>query len=189
MVSDSLSLVSKAANGSLPVTGKAASCLICHMDVRDRRAVEELMARGVSNNTIITFAKNLKNPVDLTSRIITRHIDHLPARLFVFKEILERRMADTSLDAASDSTTRLTPVAYLEMLMADAAEGLVRNPASTAPLVGLQAAKELREIERERADDGEAAEWVLRYKQLIEAVRSVCDDAQIRDILAIVDRG
>ena len=43
--------------------------------------------------------------------------------------------------------------------------------------------------ERERADDGETAEWVLRYKQLIEAVRSVCDDAQIRDILAIVDRG
>lgn len=185
-MTDSLSLVSAMANKNAELAGRNSICLICNMDAVSRRQVEELMSRGTSNNTIIAFARNLPNPVDLNATIIAKHVDHLPARNFIFKEILERRMKEAGLSLDDNTQQRLTPVAYIEMLMHDAAQNLVENPGSTNPYLGMQAAKTLMQIDKEKAENEDVMQWVLKFKQLVDAIKKVCSDEQIDRILEAI---
>lgn len=185
-MSDALSLVSAMADRNAKLVGKNTVCTICNMDAVSRRQVEELMSRGTSNNTIIAFAANLPNPVDLNASILATHVDHLPARNFVFKEILERRMRESGMSLDSDESPRLTPVAYIEMLMHDAAQAVVENPGSTNPYLGMQAAKELMRIEQTKAENEDVMDWILKFKALVNAIKKVCSDEQIDRILDVV---
>lgn len=180
---DSLSLVSAMANKEAQLVGKNSICIICNMDARSRRQVEELMSRGTSNNTIIAFAKNLPNSVDLNATTIAKHVDHLPARNFIFKEILERRMKEAGVSLDSNEANRLTPTAYIEMLLNDAAQTLVENPGSTNAFIGMQAAKTLIDIDKENMQNETTMEWILKFKQLVNAIKKVCSDEQITRIL------
>lgn len=186
-MSDTLSLVSGMAQRKLEMQGRAKVCLICELPPEKRRTVEELMARGVSNNTIILFCREACD-VEITPATVTNHIDHLPARLFVFREIVERRAKEAGADL-DDSKSRLTPVAYLEMLMTDSAAALAKRPGTTNPLIGIQAAKALMDAEASQRKDESVAEWASKFRQILSAIREVCSQDQVDEILSRLRSG
>lgn len=180
-MSDSLSLVSGIAQRKLEMDGRSQICMICGFPPEKRRIIEEMMARGCSNNSIIIFARDACG-TEISSATIARHIDHLPAKLFVFREIVERRAKEDGL-SLDDSQSRLTPVAYLEMLMNDSAAALARHPGQTNPFVGIQAAKALMDADSKRQDDQSVMEWASKFRQILSAIREICSEDQVKAIL------
>lgn len=178
---DSLSLVSGIAQRKMELEGSSKVCMICGFPPEKRRAIEEMMARGCSNTSIILFAREACQ-TDISSVTIARHVDHLPAKLFVFKEIVERRAREDGIDL-DDSQSRLTPVGYLEMLMNDSASAIARHPGTTNPFIGIQAAKALMEVDSKRQDDQSVMEWAAKFRQILTAIKEICSEDQVRQIL------
>jgi hypothetical protein len=184
-VTDSLELVSAVAQSNKERLAKSSICRICSLEVSERRVLEQLIACGVPNTVIIHIASQMFS-IEINGSIIAKHIDHLPAKLFMYKEIIERRAKEAGI-SPDDTASRLTPVAYIEMLLNDAAQTLIDNPKSTNAFVGMQAAKTLIDIEGNKASQEDVMLWVSKFRQLVGAMKTVCSQDQIDKILKVVE--
>lgn len=182
-MTDALELVSGLAKQT--ILSPDSDCLICDLSSRDRREIEEMMACHVSDATICSIIKQKSN-VTVDKRVIAKHIDHLPAKYYTYRQIVERRAIESGISLDDDSTDKLTPLAYIESVLNDAMSTLIANPNSTNQMVGLRAAETLMAIEQDKASREDVSQWVLRFKQLLNAIQLVCSEDQIKKIVNMV---
>lgn len=183
-MSDALQLVSGLAKST--VLSPDSECLICDLSSRDRNDIEVMMACHVPDSTICNVLKQKTN-VTVDKRVIAKHVDHLPARYYTYRQILERRAVESGISLDDGDANKLTPIAYIESVLNDAMSTLITHPNSTNQLVGLKAAETLMSIEQQKADKEDVTQWILKFKQLLNAIQLVCDDEQIRKIVSMVE--
>lgn len=182
--SSSMALVSGVIQKQKDIASTRKSCQICAMPVESRNIIEEMMARGVSNNAIILTADSFDDgDLKLTPSMIRRHVDHLPAKLYTYREIMERRARESGISLDDDSRTVSSPMAFLEMMVNTASDNMIKHPRSIDPKSGIQAAKVLMDAERDDQNHQDVVEWVMRFRGLIQAVKDVCSDDEINEIL------
>lgn len=182
-IDNALALVSGAAQKK--ALSPDSFCVICDLPSRDRREIEEMMACHVSEKTIASIFKQ-KTGIDIAAKTINGHIEHLPAKYFTYREIIDRRARESGISLEDDSQAKLTPMALVESIMNDSMSAIVAHPNTTNPMVGLQAAKIMMDVEDKRNDKEDVAKWILKFKQLVNAIKSVCSRDQIDKILEIV---
>lgn len=179
----SVELVSEVAKRKQDLALSVSKCPVCDLPVEDRKIVDEMMARGMSNPAITTTVMSLTDgETKLTPLQIKKHVPHLPANYFTYREIQERRAKQEGISLDSDRSM-VTPMGYLEMVLNDASSALVAHPNSTNQLVGIQAAKVIMDAERSNRDDQDVLMWVNQYKSLVQAMKDVCSQDQIQAIL------
>lgn len=185
-MSDALLLVSGMAQGNgLAKTDDV--CPICDMRALQRRDVEEAMACGVSDTVIKHMVKDYTG-LNIDHRTIQNHIDHLPARYYTYKQIMDDQAKAVGVSIEDETSDKLTPVGYIQAVLNDAMQTLVANPKSTNQMVGITAAKTLMELKQNEDSAQDVTQWILRFKQLVNAVKVICSEDQIRKILELVDR-
>ena len=180
-----MALVSGVAQKQKDIALTKKSCPICAMPLESRNIIEEMMARGMSNNAIITTADQFDDDdIRITSSMIHRHVEHLPAKLYTYREIMERRAKESGVSLDDDSRSISGPMAFLEMMVNTASDNMIRHPRSVDPKSGIQAAKVLMDAEREDRSNQDVVEWVMKFRSLVQAVQDVCSEDEVRDILS-----
>lgn len=179
-----MALVSGVAQKQKDIALTKKSCPICAMPLESRNIIEEMMARGMSNNAIIATADQFDDDdIRITPSMIHRHVEHLPAKLYTYREIMERRAKESGVSLDDDSRSISSPMAFLEMMVNTASDNMIKHPRSIDPKSGIQAAKVLMDAEREDQSNHDVVEWVMRFRSLVQAVKEVCTDDEVQDIL------
>jgi hypothetical protein len=148
-------------------------CHVCRND-RVRQRVNELLAAGAS------YAMTLRalgdDAVGVTSDSIRRHADrHFPVQNVAkatYREILERRAKENSVDFVDGVATAITPMALLETVMVRGYEKLVDPDTEVDVKTGMAAACRLQEMIDSHADQ---ADWVstrAEMGRIVEVVRA-----------------
>lgn len=178
----SMSLVSAVAKKEKDIESISKSCRICAMPLESRSVIEEMMARGMSDNSIIITAASLEDGLELSPAQIQKHIDHLPVRLYTFREITERRAKESGISPDSDQN-KMTPMGFLEMLITDSADTLSKNPNTVPYNVGVRAAKVMSDVTKDNQDNADVMQWVLSFRALMQAVSEVCSREEVHQIV------
>ena len=186
MTPDSVELVSSVAKAN-GLSRRRDTCIICDLPTRDRRDIEELMACGVSDGTVVRALAS-KTGVTVDPKAVEAHVDHLPARCFTYREIVGRAARESGV-SIKDGEDGLTPVGYVRAVMSDAMRTLVNNPGSTNQMMGLTAAKTLMDAEASRDANQDIVEWVSKFRRLADAVNLVCSRDQVARISEIMQEG
>lgn len=186
MTPDSVELVSSVAKAN-GLSRRRDTCIICDLPTRDRRDIEELMACGVSDGTVVRALAS-KTGVTVDPKAVEAHVDHLPARHFTYREIVGRAARESGV-SIKDGEDGLTPVGYVRAVMSDAMRTLVNNPGSTNQMMGLTAAKTLMDAEASRDANQDIVEWVSKFRRLADAVNLVCSRDQVARISEIMQEG
>lgn len=186
MTPDSVELVSSVAKAN-GLSRRRDTCIICDLPTRDRRDIEELMACGVSDGTVVRALAS-KTGVTVDPKAVEAHVDHLPARYFTYREIVGRAARESGA-SIKDGEDGLTPVGYVRAVMSDAMRTLVNNPGSTNQMMGLTAAKTLMDAEASRDANQDIVEWVSKFRRLADAVNLVCSRDQVARISEIMQEG
>lgn len=186
MTPDSVELVSSVAKAN-GLSRRRDTCIICDLPTRDRRDIEELMACGVSDGTVVRALAS-KTGVTVDPKAVEAHVDHLPARYFTYREIVGRAARESGV-SIKDGEDGLTPVGYVRAVMSDAMRTLVNNPGSTNQMMGLTAAKTLMDAEASRDANQDIVEWVSKFRRLADAVNLVCSRDQVARISEIMQEG
>jgi hypothetical protein len=146
-----------------------------------------MLARGSSYAQIVR-AVVADGPVQLSLDSVRNHaIRHFPVQNFAqatYREIIERRAAENRLDFENGLATALTPVAYLETVMAKAFERLVQDGTEVSVETGLRAAEKLQGLVGDRDRDQEIAEARVQLNRIIGAMRDVVPESLWPEILA-----
>lgn len=186
MTPDSVELVSSVAKAN-GLSRRRDTCIVCDLPTRDRRDIEELMACGVSDGTVVRALAS-KTGVTVEPKVVEAHVDHLPARYFTYREIVGRAARESGV-SIKDGEDGLTPVGYVRAVMSDAMRTLVNNPGSTNQMMGLTAAKTLMDAEASRDANQDIVEWVSKFRRLADAVNLVCSRDQVARISEIMQEG
>lgn len=183
--SSSLELVSSVARRR-SLSPSEDTCIICDLPTRDRRDIEEMMACGVSEGTV-ERAVAAKTGVTLDAKTISQHLEHLPARYFTYREILQEAAKESGVSL--DSSDSVTPMGYLKSVLSDAMHTLVANPNTTNQATGIMAAKTLMDAEANREANQDVVRWVSAFRSLLDAVKVVCTPDQLRRITEMTKDG
>jgi hypothetical protein len=148
-------------------------CHVCRSDgVRQR--VNDLLASGAS------YASTLRalggDAVGVTTDSIRRHAErHFPvqnAARATYREILERRATENSVDFVNGVANAITPIALLETVMVKGYETLVDPATEVDVKTGMVAACRLQEMIDSHADQADWARTNAEMGRIIEVVRT-----------------
>jgi hypothetical protein len=148
-------------------------CHVCRND-EVRKQVNDLLASGAS------YAMTLRALGDdsaegVTSDSIRRHAErHFPVQNVAkatYREILERRAKENSVDFVEGVATAITPLAYLETVMVKGYQTLVDERTIVSHRDGMDASLKLAEALRRDEGAYERAEMLARMSRVIELVR------------------
>jgi hypothetical protein len=159
----------------LPINGSHLEprCHVCRHDgVRQR--VNDLLASGAS------YASTLRalggDAVGVTTDSIRRHAQrHFPvqnAARATYREILERRAKENSVDFVEGVATAITPMALLETIMVKGYEKLVDPATEVDVKTGMAAACRLQEMIDSHTDQADWARAQADMGRIVEVVRS-----------------
>lgn len=185
MASNALSLVSGLAQSKS--LSDNSVCPICDLPALTRRDIEEAMACGVSDRVLKHMLRE-KLDYEIPSAVIAQHIEHLPARYYTYHQIISEKAKEAGVSIDDPDQDKLTPLAYLNNVLHDAQRTLVANPGTTNQIVGINVAKTLLDIQQNQESQQDAMQWVLKFKQLVNAIKLVCNQDQIAKILEMVDK-
>src|ERR1700756_347175 len=148
-------------------------CRVCQND-GVRQKVNELLASGA---TYAMTRRALGDAAgDVTADSIRRHAErHFPvqnAARATYREILERRAQENSVDFVDGVATAITPVAYLETIMVKGYEKLVDQDTEVDVKTGMQAACRLQEMIDSHGDQADWAKAHAEMGRLVEVVRA-----------------
>jgi hypothetical protein len=148
-------------------------CHVCRNDgVRQR--VNDLLASGAS------YASTLRalggDAVGVTTDSIRRHAErHFPvqnAARATYREILERRAQENSVDFVNGVATAITPMALLETIMVKGYEKLVEPDTEVDLKTGMAAACRLQEMVDSHGDQHDWARAQAEMGRIVEVVRA-----------------
>lgn len=168
-------------------------CRICELPQELKDIVEGLLGTGLALKPILNITNKILltlNPSEssLSQRTLDLHRkNHIPIRLFMQREVVERRAKAASLDIEGEDGSIMTPAAYAEIMMNAATEGVINNPEAVSPMEGLAAAKTLHEMDSKDRSDLDVARMANQLNQIIMAVKSVCSPGQIETIVSMIN--
>jgi hypothetical protein len=148
-------------------------CHVCRND-EVRQKVYDLLATGAS------YASTLRalggDAVGITNDSIRRHAQrHFPvqnAARATYREILERRAQENSVDFVNGVATAITPMALLETVMVRGYEKLVDPDTEVDVKTGMAAACRLQEMIDSHADQADWASTRAEMGRIVEVVRA-----------------
>lgn len=158
-------------------------CRICHFDNEVKDVVEGLLGTGLAMRPILNLVNQvleIKKEQPINMRTLESHRkNHIPIRLFMQRDVIERRAKAASKDIENDDGSILTPAAYAEIMMNAGAENLLSNPETVSPMEGLAAAKTLHDFETSDHTNLDIAKMVAQLNSIIVAVKAVCSPTQL----------
>lgn len=171
-------------------------CRVCRND-GVRQHVNGLLARGASYAMVVRTLQDENAKLDTCDQVTIDSVRNHCARHFpvqnvakaTFREILERRAQQNQVDFVDGVATAITPMAFLETVMAKSYETLVDSDTKVDVSTGINAASRLQAI----VDSGDAElnllELKLQVNRIIDAVRTTVPNEMWGQILQKVEPG
>ncbi|SKG74715.1 Uncharacterised protein [Mycobacteroides abscessus subsp. bolletii] len=165
-------------------------CRVCRND-DVRVKVNNLLATGTSYAMVVralgddnaALAQCDQVTIDSVRNHCARHFPVQNAARATYREILERRARENQLDFVDGVATAITPMAFLETVMAKSYEGLVDPETAVDVNTGILAASRLQSIIDCRAGQPNLLEIRVQLNRIINAVRSTVPHEMWTDIL------
>ncbi len=161
-------------------------CHVCRTD-SIRELVNAMLARGSSYAQIVrAVAADGTGEVSLDSvrNHANRHFPGQSVAQATYREIVERRAAENQIDFVAGVGTALSPMAYLETVLAKAFERLVEDGTEVSVETGLRAAEKLQAVAGDRDRDREIAQAWVQLGRVIDVVRNVVPESMWPEIEA-----
>jgi hypothetical protein len=169
-------------------------CRVCRND-SVRRKVNDLLATGASYAMVVRTLDDDNADLDTCDRVTIDSVRNHCARHFpvqnvakaTYREILERRARENEVDFVEGVATAITPMAFLETVMAKSYEALVDSDTAVDVNTGIIAASRLQSILDSQAGKPNLLEIRLQVNRIIDAVRSTVPQDMWADILQRLD--
>jgi hypothetical protein len=149
-------------------------CHVCRND-EVRNKVNDLLASGASYAMTLRALGN-DNAAGVTTDSIRRHADrHFPIQNVAratYREILERRARENSVDFVEGVATAITPMALLETVMVRSYESLVDPATQVDVKTGITAACRLQEMIDSHTDQLDWVKAQAEMGRVVELVRA-----------------
>jgi hypothetical protein len=154
-------------------------CRVCRDD-EVRKKVNDLLATGSSYAMVLRALGEDKGAPGRGDRVTIDSIRNHAARHFpvqqvaraTYREILERRAKENSVDFIGGVATAITPLAFLETVMVKGYEALVDPDTTVDVKTGMIAAGRLQELIDARAGQPDMADMLAEMGHIIETVRT-----------------
>ena len=149
-------------------------CHVCQNEAI-RVQVNEMLAWGWSYTPIVRAlaADGHQVSLDSVSNHAKRHFPEQNVEQALYREIVERRADQGEIDYENGRGAAITPLAYLEAMMAKGWQSLVRDDTEVSPEMGLRAAEKLHKAVGPVDHHAEKAKIVAEINQVIDVVRAV----------------
>src|SRR6476661_8744699 len=154
-------------------------CRICRND-QVRTKVNDLLATGASYAMILRalgddnakLEKGDRVTIDSIRNHTVRHFPVQQVARATYREILERRAKENSVDFIEGVATAITPLAFLETVMVKGYQTLVDEDTCVSHRDGMDAALKLNEITRKDEGTMGRARILAEMGRIIEVVRT-----------------
>ncbi len=166
-------------------------CRICRND-EVRKKVNDLLATGASYATVLralgddnaTLEQRDQVTIDSIRNHAARHFPVQQVARATYREILERRAKENSVDFIEGVATAITPLAFLETVMVKGYQTLVDERTSVSHRDGMEAALKLAEELRKDAGDYDKVHMMAEMGRIIEVVRTFIPSERWPDVQA-----
>src|SRR6476619_8158096 len=122
--------------------------------------------------------------IDSIRNHTVRHFPVQQVARATYREILERRAKENSVDFIEGVATAITPMAFLESVMVKGYQTLVDEDTTVSHRDGMEAALKLNEIARKDEGAHERAQILADMGRIIEVVRTFIPSEQWPDVQA-----
>ena len=154
-------------------------CRICRNDSL-RTKVNDLLTTGASYAMVLralgddnaTLEKGDQVTIDSIRNHAARHFPVQNVARATYREILERRAKENSVDFIEGVATAITPLAFLETVMVKGYQTLVDEDTTVSHRDGMDAALKLNEITRKDEGAMDRARTLADMGRIIEVVRT-----------------
>jgi hypothetical protein len=154
-------------------------CRICRND-QVRTKVNDLLATGASYAMVLRALGDDNTKLEQRHRVtidsIRNHANrHFPVQQVAratYREILERRAKENSVDFIEGVATAITPLAVLETIMVKGYQTLVEEGTTVSYRDAMEAALKLNEIARKDEGSMDRARLLADMGRIIEVVRT-----------------
>jgi hypothetical protein len=154
-------------------------CRVCRND-EVRTKVNDLLATGASYAMVLRALGDDNAKLDTSDQVTIDSIRNHTARHFpvqqvaraTYREILERRAKENSVDFIEGVATAITPLAVLETIMVKGYQTLVDELTTVSYRDGMEAALKLNEIARKDEGSMDRARLLADMVRTIEVVRT-----------------
>lgn len=190
-------------NGSVTATGTGSPngvigsfhleprCRVCRTD-DVRQKVNSMLAAGCSYAGIVRSLVANNAELSACDRVSVDSIRNHAARHFpvqnlaqaTYREILKHRAQQNQIDIADGLATALTPIAFMDAVMAKSFATLVQADTEVAVETGLRAAHRLQSVLDAHASQPDLTEIRLPVNKITEAVRSTVPESMWGEITA-----
>jgi hypothetical protein len=155
-------------------------CRICRNDVV-RKKVNQMLALGVTYAAILRALEEDNARLDPRDRISIDSIRTHTARHFpcqqtaagCYRAVLERRARENGVDFIKAVGIAVTPMAFLETVMAKGYESLVDSQTKVDVNTGMVAASRLQAMIDSHADQPDMTQVRLQVNRILDAVKTV----------------
>jgi hypothetical protein len=169
-------------------------CRVCRNEPV-RLKVNDLLASGASYAMVVRtlgddnarLDKCDEVTIDSVRNHCARHFPVQNAAKATYREILERRARENQVDFVQGVATAITPMAFLETVMAKSYEALVDSDTAVDVSTGIVAASRLQSIVDSRADHADMLAIRVQVNKLIDAVRTSVPQEMWDDIVQKLD--
>jgi hypothetical protein len=159
--------------------GLEPRCRICRND-QVRTKVNDLLASGASYAMVLralgddnaTLEQRDRVTIDSIRNHTVRHFPVQQVARATYREILERRAKENSVDFIEGVTTAITPLAVLETIMVKGYQTLVEEHTTVSYRDAMEAALKLNEIARKDEGAIDRARMLADMGRIIEVVRT-----------------
>src|SRR6478736_5583919 len=166
-------------------------CRICRNDSL-RTKVNDLLATGASYAMVLRALDDANTKLEKRDRVtidsIRNHtVRHFPVQHVAratYRDILERRAKENSVDFIEGVATAITPLAVLETVMVKGYQTLVDEHTSVSYRDAMEAALKLNEIARKDEGAMDRARMLADMGRIIEVVRTFIPAERWPDVQA-----
>ena len=154
-------------------------CRVCRND-QVRKKVNDLLATGASYAMIVRALAADNHKLEQRGRVtidsVRNHANrHFPVQNVAratYREILERRAKENSVDFVEGVVTAITPIAFFETVMVKSYETLVDSNTKVDVNTGIVAAGRLQSLIDSRDYDHDLLMMKVQMAQICDAVKS-----------------
>lgn len=171
---------------ALPSFRPEPRCHVCRDD-DIREHVNAMLANGSSFAQIarsITVDDGGEFSLDSIRNHASRHFPVQSAAQATYREIVERRAAQSQIDFEAGLATALTPLAFLETIMVKAFDRVVQADTEVSVETGLRAAEKLQAVIGSGDSGAQILEMQVQVGRIIDAIKATVPQPMLAEVLA-----
>lgn len=165
-------------------------CRVCRND-EVREQVNTMLTSGASYASIARAVGNADTNSDRVDKVTVDSVRNHCARHFpvqniaraTYREILERRAKENAVDFVEGVASAITPMAFLETVMAKGYETLLDPDTKVDVTTAMNAATRLQALTDSRGVQRDLLEMKVQVNRIIDAVRSTVPESMWGDIV------